>query len=71
MLQKKQQTLTVNLVLQIRPVFGVTSLPDLADVVPTGEVNDIEAQYNTAIYVLLIHIVSAYLCYIFGERLIF
>lgn len=53
--------------LQIKPSFGGTSLPDLADVVPTGEVIDIEAQYNTALYVLLIHIVAAYLCYIFGK----
>lgn len=48
-------------------MFGGTSLPDLADVTPTGEVIDIEAQYNMALYVLLMHIISAYLCYIFGE----
>ncbi|XP_054284217.1 chitin synthase chs-2-like isoform X1 [Macrosteles quadrilineatus] len=52
---------------EIKPVFGGTSLPDLADVTPTGEVIDIEAQYNTALYVLLMHIISAYLCYIFGK----
>lgn len=52
---------------EIRPTFGTASLPDLADVVPTGEIVDIDAEYNTAIYVLLIQIVAAYLCYIFGK----
>ena len=48
-------------------MYGGTSLPDLSDVVPTGEVIDIDAQYDTAIYILIIHIISAYLCYIFGK----
>nr|QPN96974.1 chitin synthase 1 variant a [Riptortus pedestris] len=52
---------------EIRPTFATSSLPDLADVVPTGEIVDIDADYNTAIYVLLIQIVAAYLCYIFGK----
>ncbi|BES88625.1 chitin synthase [Nesidiocoris tenuis] len=51
---------------EIRPT-GTSSLPDLADVVATGEIVDIDAEYNTAIYVLLIQICAAYLCYIFGK----
>ncbi|KAL1124219.1 hypothetical protein AAG570_001989 [Ranatra chinensis] len=39
----------------------------LADVIPTGEIVDIDAAYSTATYVLLIQIFSAYLCYIFGK----
>nr|AFM38193.1 chitin synthase [Anasa tristis] len=54
-------------VTEIRPTFGTASLPDLADVIPTGEIVDIDAEYNTAIYVILIQIVAAYLCYIFGK----
>ncbi|XP_014282325.1 chitin synthase chs-2 isoform X2 [Halyomorpha halys] len=52
---------------EIRPTFGSTSLPDLANVTPTGEIVDIDAEYDTAIYILLIQIVAAYLCYIFGK----
>lgn len=44
-----------------------TILPDLADIVTTGDSVDIDAEYLTAMHVLLFHVVSAYLCYIFGE----
>uniref|UniRef100_A0A1B6CU26 chitin synthase n=1 Tax=Clastoptera arizonana TaxID=38151 RepID=A0A1B6CU26_9HEMI len=52
---------------EIKPNFGSSSLPDLEDVIPTGEVIDREAEYNTAVYVLIMHIIAAYLCYIFGK----
>lgn len=32
-----------------------------------GDTTDIDAEYNTVVYVLLIQIVAAYLCYIFGK----
>ncbi|XP_075212205.1 hyaluronan synthase-like protein kkv [Lycorma delicatula] len=54
-------------VTEIRPTFGGTSLPDLANVVPTGEIIDINAEHKTATYVLFTHIIAAYLCYIFGK----
>jgi len=46
---------------------GVT-LPDLSEVTPTGDTVDIDAWYNTAIYVVIIQIAAAYLCYIFGKN---
>ncbi|XP_073988781.1 hyaluronan synthase-like protein kkv isoform X1 [Rhodnius prolixus] len=52
---------------EIKPTYAGTSLPDLADVIPTGEIIDIDAEYNTALYVLFIQISAAYLCYIFGK----
>jgi chitin synthase len=56
------------LISQIKPVQTSATLPDLSDVTPTGDTVDIEALYNTAIYVLIIQIAAAYLCYIFGEK---
>lgn len=44
-----------------------TILPDLADIVTTGDSVDIDAEYVTAMHVLLLQIISAYLCYIFGK----
>jgi hypothetical protein len=53
---------------QIKPVLTGATLPDLSDVTPTGDTVDIDAWYNTAIYVLIIQIAAAYLCYIFGKK---
>ncbi|XP_047000975.1 chitin synthase chs-2 isoform X1 [Schistocerca americana] len=55
------------LVTEIKAVTIPDSLPDLHDAVSTGETVDIDAWNNTAFYVLLIHILGAYLCYIFGK----
>jgi len=49
-------------------VLTGATLPDLSDVTPTGDTVDIDAWYNTAIYVLIIQIAAAYLCYIFGKK---
>lgn len=43
------------------------NLPDLLESSQIGDSVDIKAEYNTVIYVLLIQIVAAYLCYIFGK----
>jgi chitin synthase len=51
---------------QIKPTITGATLPDISDVTPTGDTVDIDAWYNTAIYVLIIQIAAAYLCYIFG-----
>lgn len=48
-------------------MMSTSTLPDLADVVPTGEIVDIFADHKIITYVLFIHIISAYFCYIFGE----
>jgi chitin synthase len=50
-------------------VLTGATLPDLSDVTPTGDTVDIDAWYNTAIYVLIIQIAAAYLCYIFGRNI--
>ncbi|KAI8124665.1 Chitin synthase 8 [Lucilia cuprina] len=42
------------------------SLPDTLDAANIDSI-DIEASYNTVVYVLLIQIFGAYLCYIFGK----
>nr|AAG09712.1 chitin synthase 1 [Lucilia cuprina] len=42
------------------------SLPDTLDAADIDSI-DIEASYNTVVYVLLIQIFGAYLCYIFGK----
>lgn len=60
----------LQIMFQIRPMTGTVSLPDLADVVPTGEIIDINADHKIITYVLFIHIISAYLCYIFGKLMI-
>lgn len=44
-----------------------TIVPDLSDIVTTGDSIDIDAEYVTAIHILLLHVISAYLCYIFGK----
>ncbi|XP_050429583.1 chitin synthase chs-2 [Adelges cooleyi] len=58
----KIQVLEVNQVLR----NGAT-LPDLSDIITTGDTVDVDAEYITALHVLLIQIISAYLCYIFGK----
>jgi chitin synthase len=58
----------LSLTSQIKPVLTGATLPDLSDVTPTGDTVDIDAWYNTAIYVLIIQIAAAYLCYIFGKK---
>lgn len=60
--QHKIQVLEVNQVTR-----SGTILPDLADIVTTGDSVDIDAEYVTALHVLLLQIISAYLCYIFGK----
>lgn len=43
------------------------SLPDVIANSAIGDTVEIDAEYNTVIYVLLVQIVAAYLCYIFGK----
>lgn len=47
--------------------FEGPSLPDLSDVTKTGDSVEVIAIHNTAVYVLLIQILAAYMCYIFGK----
>ncbi|KAL7036514.1 hypothetical protein ACKWTF_008831 [Chironomus riparius] len=46
--------------------FG-KSLPDLIDPSQIGDIIQIDASYNTVIHVLIIQILAAYVCYIFGK----
>ncbi|XP_067001404.2 chitin synthase chs-2 isoform X2 [Anabrus simplex] len=53
---------------EVKPIMSGTSIiPDLSDAIPVGDREDVDAWHNTAIYVLIIQILSAYLCYIFGK----
>ncbi|KAB0798176.1 hypothetical protein PPYR_09169 [Photinus pyralis] len=54
-------------ILEIKQTVGGTSLADVADIIPTGDDTVISSDSATAIYVLLISIVSSYFCYIFGK----
>ena len=58
------------LLFQIRPTFGSTSLPDLANETPTGEIIDIDADYTTAIYIVILQVLAASLCYILGTYIL-
>lgn len=53
-------------VFQIKTTNGL-SLPDLADVIPTGEATEIDANHTIIFYVLFTQIACSYLCYIFGK----
>lgn len=57
----------IRLILQINPVLGGTSLPDISDIIPTGEDVTIQSWDFTAQYVLLINVMASYFCYIFGK----
>ena len=46
--------------------FG-KSLPDLIDPSQIGDIIQIDASHNTVIHVLIIQILAAYVCYIFGK----
>ncbi|XP_067001405.2 chitin synthase chs-2 [Anabrus simplex] len=53
---------------EVKPIMSGTSIiPDFSDAIPVGDREDVDAWHNTAIYVLIIQILSAYLCYIFGK----
>ncbi|XP_044267838.1 chitin synthase chs-2 isoform X2 [Tribolium madens] len=54
-------------VLEIKPVLGGTSLPDISEIIPTGDDTTITSNDMTAIYVLLLNVSSSYFAYIFGK----
>lgn len=54
-------------ILEIKPVLGGTTLPDISDVIPTGDDTTILSNDLTPIYVLLINICGSYFAYIFGK----
>lgn len=51
---------------ELTTTFG-KSLPDLIDASQIGDIIQIDAAYNTVTYVLIIQIIAAYVCYIFGK----
>ncbi|KAJ8929966.1 hypothetical protein NQ314_017289 [Rhamnusium bicolor] len=54
-------------ILEIKPVLGGTFLPDISEIIPTGDDTVIQSSDMTPIYVLLIHILASYFAYIFGK----
>lgn len=52
---------------QIKPVLGGTSLPDISELIPTGDDITVQAHDMTTTYVLLINIFATYFVYIFGK----
>ncbi|NP_001034491.1 chitin synthase 1 [Tribolium castaneum] len=54
-------------VLEIKPVLGGTALPDISEIIPTGDDTTMDSNDMTAIYVLLINIFASYFAYIFGK----
>ncbi|XP_015109437.1 chitin synthase chs-2 isoform X2 [Diachasma alloeum] len=43
------------------------TIPDISDFLPNGETETVDADLNSAIYVLLIQIFASYIAYIFGK----
>ncbi|KAL1514128.1 hypothetical protein ABEB36_003439 [Hypothenemus hampei] len=54
-------------VIEIKPVLGGTVLPDISEIIPTGDDTVIPSNDWSPIYVLLINILASYLAYIFGK----
>ncbi|XP_066155137.1 chitin synthase chs-2 isoform X1 [Euwallacea fornicatus] len=54
-------------VLEIKPVLGGTVLPDISEIIPTGDDTVISSNDWSPIYVLMISILASYLAYIFGK----
>ncbi|KAK9707880.1 hypothetical protein QE152_g27556 [Popillia japonica] len=52
---------------EIKPVLGGTILPDISDVIPTGDDTTMPSNDMTPIYVLLINVCGCYFAYIFGK----
>ncbi|CAH1115687.1 unnamed protein product [Psylliodes chrysocephalus] len=54
-------------ILEIKPYLGGTSLPDISEIIPTGDDTVIQSNDWTPIYVLMINVSASYLAYIFGK----
>ncbi|KAJ8974097.1 hypothetical protein NQ317_011616 [Molorchus minor] len=54
-------------ILEIKPFLGGTSLPDISEIIPTGDDIVVMSSDMTPIYVLLINIGASYFAYIFGK----
>ncbi|KAJ8958903.1 hypothetical protein NQ318_019671 [Aromia moschata] len=54
-------------ILEIKPVLGGTSLPDISEIIPTGDDIVVPSSDITPTYVLLINIGASYFAYIFGK----
>ncbi|XP_060518963.1 chitin synthase chs-2 isoform X2 [Cylas formicarius] len=54
-------------VLEIKPVLGGTVLPDISEIIPTGDDTVVMSNDMAPIYVLLINVFASYLAYIFGK----
>nr|XP_018916999.1 PREDICTED: uncharacterized protein LOC109044007 isoform X3 [Bemisia tabaci] len=54
-------------ILEIKQTYSTSLLPDFNDIIPTGDSIEIEADTSIIQTVVLIHIIAAYLCYVFGK----
>ncbi|XP_065164393.1 chitin synthase chs-2 isoform X3 [Atheta coriaria] len=54
-------------ILEIKPTLGGTTMPDLTELITTGDDTTINANDMSPVYVLMINILASYLCYIFGK----
>ncbi|XP_071447222.1 chitin synthase chs-2-like [Hetaerina americana] len=54
---------------EVKTVYSAPSgnLPDISNAIPVGDYIDVRATFQSPIYVCILQIVSAYLCYIFGK----
>lgn len=52
---------------EIQIQSGGTMIPDLANATLTGDSVEVAAAHNSAFYLILIQLFSAYFCYIFGK----
>ncbi|CAH2005830.1 unnamed protein product [Acanthoscelides obtectus] len=54
-------------ILEIKPFLGGTTLPDVAEIIPTGDDTVINSSDNSPIFVLTINVLASYFAYIFGK----
>ncbi|XP_028030344.1 chitin synthase chs-2 isoform X3 [Bombyx mandarina] len=52
---------------EVQIQLGGTVIPDLANITLTGDSVEIAAVHKSAVYVMMIQIFAAYICYIFGK----
>ncbi|XP_068231758.1 chitin synthase chs-2-like isoform X2 [Palaemon carinicauda] len=52
---------------EVREVISANTIPDINEVTPLSEIISIDSQPGTPIYVFLVQVFTAWMCYIFGK----
>ncbi|XP_044753059.1 chitin synthase chs-2 isoform X2 [Coccinella septempunctata] len=52
---------------EVKPFLGGTSLPDISEIIPTGDDTTVQASDQTPVHFLLVSIFASYFAYIFGK----